>query len=265
MYRGTVRVSILSVPVDQVRRADALAACRAFLSGQACHQVLTANPEFVLAAMRQPALRALAGRASLVVPDGVGLLWASRRYGTQLAERIPGVDLVEDVCRLAAETGQGVYLLGGRTSVAQAAARVLCGEVPGLRIAAFPREHRAGDSLPLFWEELARLRPAVLLVAYGMPRQELWIDTRRGRLQACGVRIAMGVGGSFDTIGGMVPRAPYWLRAAGLEWFWRFLMEPQRLPRVLRATIVFPIAVVCDAVGARRRMSVPQARTRVPS
>jgi N-acetylglucosaminyldiphosphoundecaprenol N-acetyl-beta-D-mannosaminyltransferase len=236
------RVRILGVPVDRLALSDLVGRCAEFLRSGDIHQIVTANPEFILNARRNPAVRAVVRAASLIVPDGVGVLWAARLRGEPLPERVPGVELVTYLCHLAAQEGKSVYLVGGR-GVAEAAATRLRAFVPGLRVAAFQWDHRAENPPSELWSELEHIRSSVLLVAYGAPRQELWINRHRERLADAGVRIAMGVGGALDILSGKLPRAPGWLRAAGLEWFWRLVLEPSRVARVLRATVLFPLLV----------------------
>lgn len=238
------RIRILGIPVDALTRREALTRCAQMLGEPRLHHVVTANPELVLAASRDALVREVVGKGSLVVPDGVGLRWAARQYGQHLPERIPGVELVRDLVQLAAAHGQLVFLVGGREGVAVAAAAQLRHDIPGARVTAFDRTHSAEAPPDELWAELARVQPAVLFVAYGQPRQELWVDRHWGRLTAAGVRVAMGVGGSFDVLSGRLPRAPRWMRDRSLEWLWRLLREPRRLPRILRATVVFPFRVL---------------------
>lgn len=233
---------ILGVPIDVVTRAEVLARCTEFLRGDVVHQIVTANPEFVLSARNNPEALQVMGQGSLVVPDGVGLVWAARRYGTSLPERVPGIELATELCQLATREGRGVYLVGGR-GVAETAAKRLRAGIPRLQVTAFQADHRAEDPPSELWSALERVRPSVLFVAYGAPQQELWIHRHRRRLESSGVRIAMGVGGAFDMLADRFPRAPHWMRAASLEWLWRIMLEPSRLLRVLRATVLFPLLV----------------------
>lgn len=240
------RMKILGVPVGALTRDEALAQCARFLHEPILHHVITANPEFILAAHADVRVQAVVGRGSLVVADGVGLLCAARRNGQRLPERIPGVELVRDLVRLAATRGQPVFLVGGREGVATITALRLRQEIPGARVTAFDRAHSAEAPPEELWTTLAQARPAILFVAYGQPRQELWIDAHRARLAACGVRLAVGIGGAFDTLSDRLPRAPEWMRRGGIEWLWRLLLEPWRFPRILRATVVFSFLVFWD-------------------
>lgn len=206
--------------------------------------VLTANPEILLRGARDQAVRRVLSGADLIVPDGVGLLFAARLQRRRLPERIPGVELMVDLCRMSAREGKTVYLLGGEEGVATAAASFLRATIRGLRIEVYAAAH-AAEALPMaLLEALRVLRPALLFVAYGAPKQEQWIARYRRQLESCGVRVAMGIGGAFDMLAKRRPRAPRWLRAVGLEWLWRLALEPRRFRRVVRATVLFPAAVV---------------------
>lgn len=248
------RVQILGTPVDALSRDGVRARVDGYLRGGALHHIVTANPEFLLHAAADARIRSVMEHASLVVPDGVGLLWVSRFYGAPLPERVAGVDLLIDIARGAARGGRVAYFLGGREGVAVGAARAVSRIVPGLGAAAFDEDHDAEHPPARLWSDLERVRPTVLYVAYGAPQQELWIDTHRTQLEACGVRVAIGVGGALDILSGRLPRAPRWVRVAGCEWLWRLLLQPSRFPRVVRATVVFPVAVLRDR--AIRRSAV---------
>lgn len=239
-----MRMRILGVRADAITHAEALAFCRVALKGDTLRQIVTANPEMVLAASRSPPDRTVIEQAGLVLVDGIGLALAARLRARRAVERISGVDFAVDLCRMAAQEGKTVYLLGGRPSRAEGALAALQRRVPGLQGAACTAKHSVENVPASFWGELSRYRPAVLFVAYGAPAQERWIAMHRERLEAAGVRIAIGVGGAFDMLSMNLPRAPRIMRAAGLEWLWRLALEPQRFSRVARATIVFPLAVL---------------------
>ncbi len=244
------RTQLLDVPVDAATLTEVLTRCAEWLHGDRLRQVITANPELVLAA-RDPVMAEVFRQADLVVPDGAGLLWASRYRGTPLPERITGSGLVEALASLAAREGKGVALVGGRGGVAGTVARALAARHPRLTVIA------AGDGAlpddPAVWESLERTQPALVFVAYGSPTQEQWIAANRERLERAGVRVAVGVGGAFDMLAGRLPRAPRWMRAARLEWLWRLILEPWRLPRILRAVVIFPLRVLASRTVFARR------------
>ena len=187
------------------------------------------NPEFIVIAQTNAEFRRVLNATALNVPDGVGLMWASRHLKQPLRERVTGQEMVEHMAALAAERGTSVYFLGAREGIAERAAEKLKKRFGRLEIAGC----YAGSPAPEEEDEIvARVNAAkarILFVAYGPPKQELWISRNAPRLQ--GVAVAMGVGGTFDTLAGIVPRAPAWMQRAGFEWTYRLLREPRRLKR----------------------------------
>lgn len=221
---------ILGVPVDNITGEEALARIEAFIESGRPHQVVTVNPEFVVAAQSDANFFQVLKEADLSLPDGAGLLWAARFLGTPLSARLAGVDIVRRIASLAARRGYWLFLLGAAEGVAEATAMRLGEENPGLKIAGT----YAGSPDPKEEEEIIEMiraaRPHLLLVAYGAPQQDLWIHRHLGRL---GVPVAMGVGGAFDFISGKAKRAPRWMQRWGLEWLHRLLHEPWRWRRML--------------------------------
>jgi N-acetylglucosaminyldiphosphoundecaprenol N-acetyl-beta-D-mannosaminyltransferase len=221
-------VSILGVRVDDVTYQEALARIGRYIEGGGVHQVATVNVEFIMQARRNPVFWDVLAQASLCVPDSVGVMWAARRQGRPLRQRVAGVDLVEKIAAQGAAHGWRIYFLGAAPGVAEQAATVLGQRYPGFKVAGcYAGSPRPGEDDEIVgWVRAAR--PDVLLVAYGAPKQDLWIARNQARI---GVPVAMGVGGSFDYIAGAVQRAPRWMQRAGLEWLYRLLKEPWRLRR----------------------------------
>jgi N-acetylglucosaminyldiphosphoundecaprenol N-acetyl-beta-D-mannosaminyltransferase len=230
-------VYVLGVRVDRFSQRQALdrigtmiAARRASGNQLACQQVVTVNPEFVMAAQRNAEFRDCINRAALVVADGVGVVWATRYLGKPARERVTGTDTLVELAKLCATQGYRLYLLGAAPGVAEAAGKRLQELAPGLQIAG----SYAGSPAPAEEEAiLERIRGAqtdVLCVAYGAPAQELWIARNLARLPAA---IAMGVGGAYDFISGRQRRAPKIMQRTGLEWAYRLYREPWRWRRML--------------------------------
>lgn len=239
-------VTILGVRVDAVTMPQTLAWVEAAVTAAAerrPRQICTANPEFLMTARRDPQFRRVLNEADLVLPDGVGLLWAARRLGTRLPERVAGSDLIYRLAELAGRRCWRVYFLGAAEGVAQAAAERLRELYPGLVIAG----SFAGDPRPATAGALVAgvraARPDVLLVAYGAPAQDEWIARYKDEL---GVPVSMGVGGSFDFVAGLARRAPVWVQRAGLEWLHRLWRQPWRAGRIFTAVVAFPLAVIAD-------------------
>ncbi len=257
-HRTPPRIRLLGLPVDQVSLHDALDMLTARIEAQRrlaagaprrTAQVVTLNPEMLMDARTSPALRAVIQAADLVVADGVGILWAARLLGTPLPERVPGVDLAQGLAQRAAERGYRLFLLGAAPGVAEAAAHHLERSFPRLHVAGnvAGTPQQEGDA-----EAIARIQEAqaeVVLVAYGAPAQEYWIERVQGQLDTA---VAIGVGGTLDILAGRVPRAPQWMRARGLEWLYRLWREPWRWRRMLalpRFALVVVLAAMHTKIG----------------
>jgi N-acetylglucosaminyldiphosphoundecaprenol N-acetyl-beta-D-mannosaminyltransferase len=221
---------ILGVRVDALTYADLLARIAAFIAAGSPHQIATVNPEFVMEARRNPAFAAALERAELCLADGVGLLWAARRLGRGLPERVTGSDGVPLIAQRAAEQGWRLFLLGAGPGVAQRTADILQVRFPGLVVVgAYAGSPATAEAAELI-ARIRETRPDILFVAYGAPRQDLWIGKYR---EALGVPVMMGVGGSFDFIAGVQKRAPRWVQRLNLEWLFRLLSQPWRWRRQL--------------------------------
>ena len=225
------RVDILGVGIDAVDLGAAAERVERALRERRRLFVITANPEFVMLARRSPRVRAAAESADLIVPDGTGLVIAAALLGRALPGRARGRELVQLVAAAAAGQGRSLFLLGARDGVAARAAEALRRANPELRVAGAhpgnPEEGADGEVRSL----VASASPDVLLVAYGMPKQELWLWRNLSNLES--VCVAIGVGGAFDYLAGESPLPPRWLARIGLEWLWRLLRQPWRWRRQL--------------------------------
>jgi N-acetylglucosaminyldiphosphoundecaprenol N-acetyl-beta-D-mannosaminyltransferase len=235
------RVTILGVPVDDIDESEALRRAHEMLRAGGPHQICTVNPEFIMTAQQDAGFRAVLSAADLCTPDGIGLLWAARRLGTPLRTRVTGVELTVALAGLAAREQLRLFLLGAAPGVAEQAAAVLQTRFPGLMIAGTFAGSPADDDAEQLCRMITAARPQILLVAFGHPRQDLWIARHQPRLR---VPLAMGVGGTFDYLAGRVPRAPRLLRRLGLEWAYRLFMQPARWRRIIDAVPRFAFAVL---------------------
>jgi N-acetylglucosaminyldiphosphoundecaprenol N-acetyl-beta-D-mannosaminyltransferase len=192
--------------------------------------VVTPNAAHVVLLQKDERFRRVYDDAFLVVPDGVPLIWAGRLLDRTLPERVNGTDLFEALCAGSAERHLRVFLLGGREGAAAAAAAVLMARHPALEISdvysppfGFERDAAECENVVA---RVNRARPDLLFVGLGAPKQEYWMFDNRDRLD---VGVALGIGVSFEFVGGVVRRAPRWMQRAGLEWLFRLVMEPARL------------------------------------
>ena len=224
-----VSFHILGSRVDRVGFPEALESIQALAQEPSLHQVVTVNTLMLLAAERDPLLRAALREAALAVPESWGVFWASRRLGNPLPSFVPGIDLMEALCAQASRQNQSVYLLGSKPGVAEAAAQALARRYPGLRIAGSRHGYFSAEEEGEVVDAIRAAAPDYLFVGMNMPGQEKWIYRHRSAL---GARVAMGVGGSFDVLSGRLRRAPAWVRRSGIEWAYRTLQEPWRLLRI---------------------------------
>ncbi len=237
----STRVTILGIPIDAVTRAEAVETLRHFLTEPGQHHVMTPNNEMLVESTRNSQFKETLRKSALNLPDSQGLLFAAWWTGQKLPERVTGVDTVEALCLSLDET-HPVFLLGAAPGIAEKTALVLQSKNPHLKIVGT----FSGNPKTEYSQEIVRAinasRPHLILVAFGAPQQDLWIAEYLPQMPS--VRVAMGVGGTFDLIAGVKTRAPKFIRSIGLEWLWRFIQEPSRWRRMWRAVVVFLILVI---------------------
>ncbi len=247
-------VDVLGVRVDDVTYGEALARLQDALTSRTPLVVTTPNPEIVMLARAEPAFARVLNRAGLNVPDGIGLILAARMRGEHLREHVQGTDLVQMLAARSAAAGDRWFLLGGHGDVACRAGLALQRQAPGLQVVgAAPGSPRAEDDASTRALIAAAGRVDVLLVAYGAPRQERWLDRNLAEL---GIPVGIGVGGVFNYLAGDAPRAPGWVRRAHLEWLHRLITQPWRWRRQLALPRFALLAVgqaLAGASGRRRR------------
>lgn len=233
----TSRISLLGVPIDAVTAKDAVWLLRGMLDSDRAHHVMTPNNEMLVEASKNPLFKNLLNRSALNLPDSQGLLFAARLTGQRLPERVTGVDTVTALCEQLDER-HPVFLLGAGEGIAEKASDHLQAKNPRLKIVGT----FSGNPRPEYSEEIVRAinaaQPSLLLVAFGAPAQDVWIDEYLPKLRS--VRVAMGVGGTLDFLAGVKKRAPVFFQKFGLEWLYRFVQEPSRYRRMWRAVVVFP-------------------------
>jgi N-acetylglucosaminyldiphosphoundecaprenol N-acetyl-beta-D-mannosaminyltransferase len=226
----------LDVPVTVVDMDGALAKIESYIAAHTPHMVVTTDSSAIVKAHEDAELAEIIRHADLVTPDGAGVVWMAKVLGLPIQQRVSGVDLLDRICALAAARGWGIYMLGAEPGVADEAAQKLCAKHPGLRIIGVMHGYYAAQEEAEVVTRIAAAKPDVLFVGFGIPRQEKWIARY---LDDLGVPVAIGVGGSFDVISGRLQRAPRWMQVAGLEWLFRTIQQPKRLPRLLSLPRLF--------------------------
>jgi len=223
-------ILILGVPIHDVTIEETLALIDQFVHDGVPRQICTVNPEFIMQAQKDLEFQQILKQSALNLPDGIGVVWAAKRLGQPVRERVAGSDLVGELADRAQTTGWRIFLLGAAEGVAEQAAIKLRERYPQTHIVgAYAGSPRLEDEADI----AARIRSSVanvLLVAYGAPQQDKWIARN---LERTGVSVAMGIGGSLDFIVGTQKRAPQWMQRVGLEWLYRLVREPWRWRRQL--------------------------------
>lgn len=233
-------MQILGVRIDNLSKQEILAKIEFFLHEEKFHQIATVNPEFILQAQEDAAFKNILNAASLNVADGVGVWYAFLRNQSYLKARIAGVDLMHEILKQADEKKMGIFLAIGRNSLSsfEEIKAALIKQHPNLEVGGIEIEN--GD-FSIY--KIQDPRYKILFCNLGAPAQEKFINSAKNDT----IRLAIGVGGSFDFLTNKLIRAPKIMRILGLEWLWRFTQEPSyRLRRVARAALVFPWKVLVN-------------------
>lgn len=224
-----MKIDVMGVRFDNVTMDEALERAKTMLASEGADYVVTPNSEIVYEAMADDELKNLLNGASLVLPDGAGVVLGAKILGTPLKEKVAGVDFADRLLELLAQTGGSVYLLGSKPGVAELAAEKMVQKHPGLTIAGLADGYFK-DEGPVI-EKINAAHPDVLFVCLGAPKQERFMAAHQ---QALNVRLMAGLGGSLDSFAGTVKRAPQWMINCSLEWLYRLIKEPWRFRRMLR-------------------------------
>ncbi len=224
------KVTILGVPVDAITMGEAVARIDGFIEKRTPVLVATANAEMLMRATHDGALRRILQGAAMVTPDGAGTVWAAHHLGHAMPERVAGYDMVQELMREAPAKHRRIFFFGSAPGVADKAKAKAEQLYPGIEIVGTRNGFFTAADEPAIIEEIKAAHPDILLAALGVPKQEKWLAKHLGEL---GVPVAIGVGGTFDVMAGVMKRAPHWMQRAKLEWLFRGMMQPQRAGRLL--------------------------------
>ena len=223
------KLNLFSVSISTENKQETLKNIEKLLYKDSQRKIFTPNTEMLLAARRDLAVADMLNSADLLIPDGTGIKIASHFRKNPIPERISGIDTAEEILTLSERQGFSVFLLGGRPTVAERAAKNLQERLPMLNICGTHHGYfeKSGEENREVIDKIQMARPDILFVCFGFPLQERWICENISALPS--VRIAMGLGGSLDIWSGSKKRAPEFIQAIGLEWLWRSVLEPKRL------------------------------------
>ncbi len=242
--RRLKRLRVLDTPVDCVDMRGALAFVDACVhNGNIPGTVLAVNPEKVYALRGNPFLRVFFEKAALLIPDGIGMVKALDFLYSEKVRRVPGADLMQEICAAAPRKGYRVFIYGAKEEVNRDAVKILRERYPGIQIVGRANGYVRQEEMNGLVETINASRADILFVALGSPRQEQWMHEHLPRLN---VKLCQGIGGTLDTITGAVKRAPVGFQKMGLEWLYRLLKQPTRIRRQIN------LARFVMEVGAER-------------
>jgi len=237
------KTDVLGVRFDEVTLDGAVSRLVGYLGDEGFARiVVTPNPEMVMEAVRDESFRNILNLSSLCVPDGIGIVAASKMLGGGLTRRVAGIELIDALFARLSEEGRecSVYLLGGKPGVAERAGKKLEQVYAAVRVVGVCDGYFDAERERLIADEIGAAAPDVLLAGLGFPKQERFIDRHRAAISA---KISIGCGGSLDVFAGEVARAPLAMRRLGLEWLYRLVRQPSRFRR-MGALPIFVLMVV---------------------
>ncbi len=225
------RIDVLGIEFDDTDILEAVE--RAIrLIDKRCHAyAVTPNPEIILESQKNEKLASAIRSASMVLPDGVGVIYASHILGSPIKNRIPGIDFASALMARLSENGRKVFLLGAKPGVAELAGERLSERYPGLVICGVNDGYFEEDDIEYIIEKINSESPDLVLVCLGSPKQEIWMKQNAELLDA---GLMIGLGGALDVYAGVVERAPRKWRSMGLEWLYRLIKEPRRIKRMIK-------------------------------
>ena len=241
-------VKIVGIKIDKLDFLGAQEKIVEFLGSNSLNMIFTPNSEVLLEAVRDRELENILNEAQLVIPDGIGVVIASKFYGTPLKERVTGVDLSAKILELGAERSSKVFLLGATQESVSAAAEKIQEKFKGINVVGTRNGYYQEEEEEQIIDQINKSGAEILFVGLGAPRQEKLIYKYKDRL---GVKIALGFGGGIDILSETVKRAPEFYQKAGLEWFYRFVKQPSRFMRVLKLP-KFILLAMFDAASSRK-------------
>lgn len=228
--KAATAVRIFGVRFDNVNAMEANKKFISLLENDRLRTIYTPNTEMIMKAQDDPEFKEILNEGDLVIPDGIGVVIASKIHHLGLTERVPGIELMSMMLEYCNRTGKSIYLFGGKPTVADLAAEKIKQAYPNLIIAGTRDGFFDATNELTILDDINGKKPDILFVALGAPKQEKWINKYKKTINAS---VAIGVGGALDVWAGTVKRAPVFFQKTGLEWFYRLLKQPKRVGRMM--------------------------------
>lgn len=241
-----MKINVMGLNFDNVTMDEALSSARALLERQQASYIVTPNAEIAYEALHDDSLRALLNEADMMLPDGAGVVLASKLLKTPLKQKVAGVGFADGLLTLLAKEGRGVYLLGAKPGIAELAAEKMREKNPSLLISGLHDGYFTDEAAIV--DDINASGADVLFVCLGAPKQELFMKRHKEDLN---IKLMIGLGGSLDAFAGTVKRAPKWMIRLSLEWLYRLIKEPKRFGRMLRLP-KYLFAVLCARISGRK-------------
>ncbi|MCA0384630.1 MAG: WecB/TagA/CpsF family glycosyltransferase [Firmicutes bacterium] len=223
-------VRIFGVRFDNVTASEAMRRFIAMMESGGLKTIYTPNTEIIMKAQEDPTFKQVLNEGDLVIPDGIGVVLASKIHHLGLSERVPGIELMGLMLEFCNRAGKSIYLFGGAPGIAEKASEKILSTYPNLKIVGIRDGYFKEEDVWSILDDINEKKPDILFVALGAPKQEKWIHQHKKTLNA---KVAMGVGGALDVWSGTVKRAPVIYQKLGLEWFYRLLKQPSRIGRMM--------------------------------
>ena len=240
-----MKIDVMGVGFDNLTKKEFTDRARQMLSTREKGYVVTPNAEIVYEAVQDSSFRELLNGAALVLPDGAGVVLGAKILGTPLKEKVAGIEFGEEICKLLAENGGKLYLLGSKPGIAEQAGDKLKEKYPGLTVCGTADGYFKDEEAVV--AKINEAEPDVVFVCLGAPKQEKFIRNHFDELNAT---LYLGLGGSLDGYAGVAQRAPKWMIDLSLEWLYRLLKEPKRLGRMMRLP---KFVLACGGEKLRRK------------
>ncbi len=251
--------NILGVPFNNMSPVETVELLNVYLNGDTKAAVCTPNPEMVMLALKDPEFMEVLNKSTVNIPDGIGIIYASRFTENRIEERVPGCDTVLALFDKMKNTKKTVYFFGGAPGVAEKAKEEMEKRFKGLNVVGTADGYFDEEKEKLIIADINEKKPDLLLVGIGFPKQEKWIAKH---LDGLNVKVAIGVGGSLDVFSGTVKRAPKAFIKLNLEWFYRLLCQPSRIGRMMQLP-VFMLTVIKDRYFKQKDGKKPKQTVKI--